>query len=152
MFIYLFIYLFIYFFFLFSSSVATVHLLSRSTCHTGCMLAQDTCCRWTPVCLFHAVPRIMMALLGEGPGRDSNPGPLHQQPGALSIELTRPHIVVVKFSITSCPLPSQLALHRRAALSSNSNGTRSVFSRKNPKSSLYCEVSMCLSLIAMFIP
>jgi hypothetical protein len=27
-------------------------------------------------------------------------------------------------------------------MSSNSNGTRSVYSRKNPKSSLYCEMSM----------
>jgi hypothetical protein len=38
--------------------------------------------------------------------------------------------------------PPQLSLHRRAALSSNSNGTRGVYCRKNPKSSLYCEMSM----------
>jgi hypothetical protein len=46
------------------------------------------------------------------------------------------YIMVVKFIITICPPPTQLSLHRRAALSSNSNGTRSVYSRKNPKSSL----------------
>jgi hypothetical protein len=44
--------------------------------------------------------------------------------------------------ILFAPPPPQLSLHRRAALSSNSNVTRSVYSRKNPKSSLYCEVSM----------
>jgi hypothetical protein len=33
-------------------------------------------------------------------------------------------------------------IHRRAALSSNSNGTRSLYSRENPKSSLYCDMSM----------
>jgi hypothetical protein len=52
------------------------------------------------------------------------------------------YIMVVKFVITICPPLPQLSLHRRAALSSNSNGTRSVSSRKNPKSSLYCEMSM----------
>jgi hypothetical protein len=31
-------------------------------------------------------------------------------------------------------------LHRRAALSSNSNGTRSVYGRENPKGSIYCIV------------
>jgi hypothetical protein len=42
-----------------------------------------------------------------------------------------------------CPPPPQLSLHRRAPLSSNSNGARSVvYDRKNPKSSLYCEMSM----------
>jgi hypothetical protein len=46
------------------------------------------------------------------------------------------------FRNTICPPPPQLSLHRRAALSSNSNGTRTVYSRKNPKSSLYCEMSM----------
>jgi hypothetical protein len=50
--------------------------------------------------------------------------------------------MVVKFRNTICPSSPQLSLHRRAALSSNSNGTRSVYSRKNPKSSLYCEISM----------
>jgi hypothetical protein len=56
-------------------------------------------------------------------------------------------IMVVKFRNTILPPPPQLSLHRRAALSSNSNGTRSVYSRDNPKSSLpvYCEMSMCLS-------
>jgi hypothetical protein len=38
--------------------------------------------------------------------------------------------------------PPQLSLHRRAALSCNSNGTRSVYSRENPKRSLYCEMSV----------
>jgi hypothetical protein len=43
------------------------------------------------------------------------------------------YIMVVKFRNTIClPLP-QLSLHRRAALSSNSNGTRSVYSIKNQK-------------------
>jgi hypothetical protein len=42
--------------------------------------------------------------------------------------------MAVKFRNTICPL--QLSLHWRAALSSNSNGTRSVYSRKNPKSNL----------------
>jgi hypothetical protein len=32
-----------------------------------------------------------------------------------------------------------------AALSSNSNGTRSVYGGKNPKSSLYCEIFMGLA-------
>jgi hypothetical protein len=35
-----------------------------------------------------------------------------------------------------------LSLHRRAALSSNSNWTRSLHSRENPKRSLYCEMSV----------
>jgi hypothetical protein len=43
------------------------------------------------------------------------------------------------------PLPPQLFLHRRAALSSNSKGTRSVNSRENPKRSLYCEMSVVVS-------
>jgi hypothetical protein len=49
---------------------------------------------------------------------------------------------VGKFRNTICPPPPQLSLHRRAALSSNSNGTRSVQSRMNTKSNLYCELSM----------
>jgi hypothetical protein len=40
------------------------------------------------------------------------------------------------------PPPPLLSLHRRAALSSISNGTQSVYSRKNPKSSLYCELAV----------
>jgi hypothetical protein len=61
------------------------------------------------------------------------------------------YIMVVKFRNTIWPPPSQLSLHRRAALSSNSNGTRSVYSRENPKRSLYCEMSVtrirkCLAL------
>jgi hypothetical protein len=44
--------------------------------------------------------------------------------------------------IPLCLPPRQLSLHKRAALSSNSNGTQSVYSRKNPKSRLYCEISM----------
>jgi hypothetical protein len=40
------------------------------------------------------------------------------------------------------PPPPQFSLHKRAALSSNSNGTRSVYSRENPKQSLYCEMSV----------
>jgi hypothetical protein len=54
--------------------------------------------------------------------------------------------MVVKLRNTICPPPPQLYLHRGAALSSNSNGTRSVYSRKNPKSSLFCEISMIFSL------
>jgi hypothetical protein len=52
------------------------------------------------------------------------------------------YIMVAKFRNTICPPPPQLSLHRRAALSSNSNGTRSVNSRENPKRSLYCEMSV----------
>jgi hypothetical protein len=52
------------------------------------------------------------------------------------------YIMVVKFRNTIWPPPPQLSHHRTAALSSNSNGTRSVYSRENPKSSLYCEMSM----------
>jgi hypothetical protein len=52
------------------------------------------------------------------------------------------YIMVVKFINTICPPAPQLSFHTRAALSSNSNGTRSVYNRKNPKSSLYCEMSM----------
>jgi hypothetical protein len=46
------------------------------------------------------------------------------------------YIMVVKFINTICPPPPQLLLHRRAALSTNPNGTQSVYGRKNPKSSL----------------
>jgi hypothetical protein len=53
------------------------------------------------------------------------------------------YITVVKFRNTIWPPPPQLSLHRRAALSSNSNGTRSVYSIENPKRSLYCEMSVC---------
>jgi hypothetical protein len=49
---------------------------------------------------------------------------------------------VVKFRNTIWPPPPQLSLHRRAALSSNLNGKRSVYSRENPKRSLYCEMSV----------
>jgi hypothetical protein len=52
------------------------------------------------------------------------------------------YIMVVKFRNNIWPPPPQLSLHRRA-LSSNSNGTRSVYNRENPKSSLYCEMSVC---------
>jgi hypothetical protein len=52
------------------------------------------------------------------------------------------YIIVVKFRNTIWPPPPQLSLHRRAALSSNSNGKGAVYSRENPKSSLYCEMSM----------
>jgi hypothetical protein len=52
--------------------------------------------------------------------------------------------MVVKFRNTIFPPIPQLSLHRRAALSSNSNGARSVYSRKKAKSSLYCEMSMPL--------
>jgi hypothetical protein len=45
--------------------------------------------------------------------------------------------MVVKFRKNIWPPPPQLSLHQRAALSSNSNGTRSVYSRENPKSSLH---------------
>jgi hypothetical protein len=52
------------------------------------------------------------------------------------------YIMVVKFRNNIWPPPPQLSLHRRAALSSKSNGTRSVYNRENPKISLYCEMSM----------
>jgi hypothetical protein len=55
------------------------------------------------------------------------------------------HIMVDKFRNTIWPQPPQLSLHRRAALSSNSNGTQSVHSRENPKRSLYCEMSVVYS-------
>jgi hypothetical protein len=51
--------------------------------------------------------------------------------------------MVGKFRNTVLPPSPQLSLHRRAALSSNR--TWSVYSRKNPKSSLYCEVSLSSS-------
>jgi hypothetical protein len=57
-------------------------------------------------------------------------------------------IMVVKFRNTICPPPPQISLHRRAALSSNSNGTRCVYSRKNPKRSVHCEMSMAPTKIA----
>jgi hypothetical protein len=47
------------------------------------------------------------------------------------------YIMVFKMRNTICPPPPQLSLHKLAALTSNSNGTRSVYNRKNPKSSLY---------------
>jgi hypothetical protein len=50
------------------------------------------------------------------------------------------YIMVAKFRNTICPPPPQLSLHRRAALPSNSNGTRSVYSRKNQF--IYCDLSM----------
>jgi hypothetical protein len=52
------------------------------------------------------------------------------------------YIMVVKFRNTIWPPSPQLSLHRRATLSSYSNGTRSVHSRVNPKRSLYCEMSV----------
>jgi hypothetical protein len=61
---------------------------------------------------------------------------------SLFVDSAAIYIMVVKFRNTICPPPPQPSLHRRAALSSNSKGTRSVYSRKNPKSSLYCEMSM----------
>jgi hypothetical protein len=51
------------------------------------------------------------------------------------------YIMVVKFRNTIWPPPPQFSLHRRAALSSNSNGTRSYIA-ENPKRSLYCEMSV----------
>jgi hypothetical protein len=61
------------------------------------------------------------------------------------------YIMVDKFRITIWP-PSTaaLSLHRRAALSSNSNGTRSVYSRKSLKSSLYCDMSMAPLCITVY--
>jgi hypothetical protein len=53
--------------------------------------------------------------------------------------------MVVKFRNTIWLPPPKLSLRRRAALSSNSNGTRSVYSRENPKSSLYCEMSVVIT-------
>jgi hypothetical protein len=50
--------------------------------------------------------------------------------------------MVVKFRNTICPPPPQHSLHRRAALSSNSNGTRSVYKRKNPKA-VYIVICLC---------
>jgi hypothetical protein len=52
------------------------------------------------------------------------------------------------------PPPPQLSLHRRAALLSNSNGTRSGYSRENPKSSLYCDipVSMVPTFTIQYLP
>jgi hypothetical protein len=61
------------------------------------------------------------------------------------------YIIVVKFRNTICPPPPQLSLHRRAALSSNSNGARSVYSRKNPKGSLCCELSMAPTIEFFFL-
>jgi hypothetical protein len=65
-------------------------------------------------------------------------------------------IMVDKLRNTICPPPPQISLHTRAALSSNSNGTRSVYNRKNPKSSLYCEMSMiqawCRPIAAFLCP
>jgi hypothetical protein len=58
------------------------------------------------------------------------------------VDSTDIYIMVVKFRNTICPPPPQLSLHTRAALSSNSSGTRSVYNRKNPRSSLYCDMSM----------
>jgi hypothetical protein len=51
--------------------------------------------------------------------------------------------MVVKFRNSICPPPPQLSLHRRAALSNNSNGLRSVYSRKNPKKQ-YTYIAKCL--------
>jgi hypothetical protein len=50
--------------------------------------------------------------------------------------------MVAKIRNTIWPPPPQLSLHRRAALLSYSNGTRSVYSRENPKRNLYCEMSV----------
>jgi hypothetical protein len=54
------------------------------------------------------------------------------------------YIMVVKFRNTICPPPPQLSLHRRAALSSNSNGTQYVYSRKNPKAVYIVRCLWCL--------
>jgi hypothetical protein len=45
-----------------------------------------------------------------------------------------------QFWNTICSPPPQLSLHTRAALSSNSNGTRSVYNRKNKKQSILWDV------------
>jgi hypothetical protein len=58
------------------------------------------------------------------------------------VKIAASYIMVAKCRNTLCPPPQQLSLHRRAALLSKSNGTRPVYSRKNPKNSQYCEVSM----------
>jgi hypothetical protein len=53
------------------------------------------------------------------------------------------YIMDVKFRNTICPPQPQLSLHSRAALSSDSNGTQSyMYSREDPKRSLYCEMSV----------
>jgi hypothetical protein len=46
------------------------------------------------------------------------------------------YIIVVKFKNTICPPPPQLALHRRAALSSNSNGTHSPYIAERTQTAL----------------
>jgi hypothetical protein len=57
------------------------------------------------------------------------------------------YIMVVKFWNTICSPPPQLSLHRRAALSSNSNGTRSVYTGNRKSPLWYCEMSMvCYNL------
>jgi hypothetical protein len=56
------------------------------------------------------------------------------------------YIMVVKFRNTICPPPPQLSLHTRAALSSNSNGTRSVYNKKNPKSRVLYSVRCLWSI------
>jgi hypothetical protein len=50
--------------------------------------------------------------------------------------------MVVKFINTIWPPPPQLFLHRRAALSSNSNGTRSYVAERTQNGSLYYEMSV----------
>jgi hypothetical protein len=56
------------------------------------------------------------------------------------------YIMVVKFINTTWPTPPQLSLHRRAALSSNSNGTRSYIAERT-QSAVYIVRCLWLALI-----
>jgi hypothetical protein len=58
--------------------------------------------------------------------------------------------MVVKFRNTICPPPPQLSLHRRAALSSNSNGTRSYISERT-QNSVYIVRCLCLNLMILIV-
>jgi hypothetical protein len=56
------------------------------------------------------------------------------------------YIMVVKFRNTTCPPQPQLPLHRRAALSSDSNGTRSYIAERT-QSAVY--IVRCLWIIRL---
>jgi hypothetical protein len=57
------------------------------------------------------------------------------------------YIMVVKFRNTICPPPPQLSFHRRAALSSDSNGTRSYIAERT-QSAVY--IVRCLWVTSIY--
>jgi hypothetical protein len=56
------------------------------------------------------------------------------------------YIMVVNFGNTIWSPPPQLSLHMRAALSNNSNGTRSVYIAERTQKAVYIVICLCAHL------